>query len=68
MQLNEEIQSNHHGEEKLSFIKNPLHFEKLENAKLKEPPVLGQDTEEILGDILKYDKRKIQELRDKRVI
>eukprot|EP00347_Sterkiella_histriomuscorum_P001924 403370146 len=68
MNLNQSIHSDKYGNSQLHFSKNPLHFEKLANAEMQEPPLLGEHTEDILRNILKYDDNYINELRDLKVI
>ena len=40
----------------IKFIKSPLHFEKCSNEEIKEAPLLGEHTDEILSDLLGYNK------------
>lgn len=66
--LQEAPVANHGGGESLKYVKNPLSFEKLEFAEMQEPPLLGEHTDEILGDLLKYSKRRISDLRSRKII
>jgi crotonobetainyl-CoA:carnitine CoA-transferase CaiB-like acyl-CoA transferase len=52
----------------LEFPKNPVHYSKSELSELKEPPLLGEHTDEILRDILGYSRDRIEGLRGMKVI
>ncbi|TNV78205.1 hypothetical protein FGO68_gene10343 [Halteria grandinella] len=52
----------------LEYPKNPLHFSRSELSELKEPPLLGENTDEILRELLGYNQEEIQNLRSKGVI
>lgn len=55
MNLLEETSSeNHDNGKNLKYVKNPLNFDHLGSAEMQEPPLLGQHTEEVLSEVLKY--------------
>ena len=62
----EKIEDENHGD--LQLIRNPLKFSESSMAKLTSPPTLGQNTVEILTQILGYEIDLIEELRMKKVI
>ena len=52
----------------LTFSKNPIQSSANEHADFTEPPLLGENTDEVLRELLGYDSLKIKELRVKGVI
>ena len=52
----------------LKMIGIPFKFLNSENARIKLPPLLGEDTDEVLREMLGYDHVKISDMRRKKVI
>lgn len=50
------------------FAKSPLRMTKVKEVPARTAPDLGQHTEAVLKELLKYDEKKIQELRKEKVI
>ena len=50
------------------FAKSPFRMTKVKEVPARTAPDLGQHTEIILRDLLKYDQKRIQELREGKVI
>ncbi|WP_346796029.1 CoA transferase [Halomonas sp. Bachu 37] len=51
----------------LRLVGNPIHYMGMPRPSLEPPPLLGENTEEILKDILHLDVEQIAELRDRGV-
>lgn len=67
MDLIQKVQSEKYGGE-LNFSKNPIKYSKSQMADPTEPPLMGENTEEILRELLKYDNEKILDLKAKNII
>ena len=52
----------------LRFVGIPLHFEGFNDKEMEEPPLLNEQANYILKDLLKYDDSKIQALIKKKAI
>ena len=46
----------------------PIKFEEEEDTIVKAAPLLGEDNEEILHDLLNYDDARIKELKESGII
>jgi len=53
---------------KVKILGNPIKMSEIDEEVFKAPPRLGEDTEEILTDILKYSPEDIEELRHQKTI
>ena len=63
-----EIKVNHPFEPDLSLIRNPITFSETPVKEYRAPPLLGEDTKEVLGSKLGYDAAKIETLRKQRIL
>jgi crotonobetainyl-CoA:carnitine CoA-transferase CaiB-like acyl-CoA transferase len=63
-----EIKVNHPFEPKLSLIRNPIVFSGTPVKDYRAPPLLGENTREVLASKLGYDAAKLEALRKQRVI
>jgi len=59
MHLTTSIDAIKHGGRPLEFPKFPVRFAHLDHSEVGEPPVLGEHTEQILHETLRYSKAKI---------
>jgi len=59
MNLTGKIESEKLGGKDLEYPKFPMRFDKLDHSQMTEPPILGEHTDSILHDTLKYSKAKI---------
>ena len=55
-------------DKKLKIIGNPIKMSEIEQETFKRPPYLGEQTEEILTELLNYSPEQIKELRNQKVI
>jgi crotonobetainyl-CoA:carnitine CoA-transferase CaiB-like acyl-CoA transferase len=62
-----EIKVNHPFEPALSLIRNPITFSETPVTEYRAPPLLGQDTTQVLTK-LGYDKAKLDELKERGII
>ena len=53
---------------RLKILGNPIKMSEIDEEVFKAPPRLGEDTEEILTDILAYSPEAIEELRHQKII
>ena len=58
---------NHPFEPNLSLVRNALTFSETPITEYRAPPLLGADTDEVLGGI-GYDAAKLKGLKEKKVI
>src|SRR5690348_3318085 len=63
-----EIKVNHPFEPELSLIRNPITFSGTPVKEYRAPPLLGQDTKDVLTSKLGYDDVKLEALRKQRII
>jgi crotonobetainyl-CoA:carnitine CoA-transferase CaiB-like acyl-CoA transferase len=56
-------QVEYEGGKKLNVLGNPMKLSEVENEKFDTPPRLGQHTDQVLEEILKYSSEEIEELR-----
>ena len=63
-----EIKVNHPFEPELSLIRNPITFSETPVKEYRAPPLLGQDTREVLASKLGYDDAKLAALKKQRII
>ena len=63
-----EVKTTHPFREDLSLIRNALTFSETPITEYRAPPLLGQNTEEVLKGNLGYDGSKLEELRKKGII
>jgi crotonobetainyl-CoA:carnitine CoA-transferase CaiB-like acyl-CoA transferase len=63
-----EIKVNHPFEPELSLIRNPITFSETPVKDYRAPPLLGQNTREVLTSRLGYDDAKLEALRKQRII
>jgi CoA:oxalate CoA-transferase len=56
------------GKEKIKILGNPLKFDKTPVDTFTRPPRLGENTREILSNILRYSAEKIEGLEKKEAI
>ena len=60
MNLTSSVEAVKHGGDKpLEYPKFPVRFQNFDHSKIQEPPLLGEHTETILHETLKYSKAKI---------
>ena len=59
MNLTKRIEAIKYEGSALEFPKFPVRFAGLDHVEMNEPPVLGEHTESILHDMLKYSSAKI---------
>ena len=50
------------------LVGNPIKFSKTKIEYSKSPPLRGEDTEQVLKTVLKFDQAKIQRLSDRRIV
>lgn len=62
----DEIETNNFGS--LKYVRNPVTYEKIDLEKMKSPPKFGEDTKEILSELLNYDDKKINKLYKDKII
>ena len=55
-------------EQKLKILGNPIKMSEVEQEVFKEPPRLGEHTEEVLTRILNYSTETIGELKQQKII
>ena len=60
MNLTGRIEALKHEGSALEFPKFPVRFAGLDHVEMREPPVLGEHTETILHDTLRYSRAQIQ--------
>jgi len=53
---------------KVKILGNPIKMSEIDEEVFKAPPRLGEDTEQILTDILRYSPEDIEGLRHQKVI
>jgi crotonobetainyl-CoA:carnitine CoA-transferase CaiB-like acyl-CoA transferase len=53
---------------KRTFARNPVRMSKAKEVPPIRAPRLGEHTESVLKDLLKYDQQKIEELRKEKII
>jgi crotonobetainyl-CoA:carnitine CoA-transferase CaiB-like acyl-CoA transferase len=63
-----EIKVNHPFEPELSLIRNPITFSETPVKDYRAPPLLGQNTREVLTSRLGYDDAKLEALSKQRII
>ena len=63
-----EIKVDHPFKPDLSLIRNPIVFSETPVRDYRAPPLLGEDTREVLGSKLGYSEAKIEALQKQRVI
>jgi crotonobetainyl-CoA:carnitine CoA-transferase CaiB-like acyl-CoA transferase len=56
------------GNQKIKILGNPLKFDKTPADTFTPPPRLGENTREILSNILGYPAKRIEELEKKEAI
>ena len=52
MNLTEKVIASKYGGKDLEYPRFPMRFDRLENAKMEEPPILGEHSEQILRELL----------------
>jgi len=62
------VEVEYENNKKLKVIGNPIKMSEIEEEAFKRPPYLGEHTEEILTEILKYTPDQVTELRNGKVI
>jgi crotonobetainyl-CoA:carnitine CoA-transferase CaiB-like acyl-CoA transferase len=63
-----EIKVEHPFEPSLSLIRNPITFSETPVKDYRAPPLLGEDTREVLSARLGYDDAKLDKLKQQRII
>jgi crotonobetainyl-CoA:carnitine CoA-transferase CaiB-like acyl-CoA transferase len=63
-----EIKVEHPFEPALSLIRNPITFSETPVKDYRAPPLLGQNTREILASRLGYDDAKLDALKKREII
>ena len=63
-----EIKVDHPFEPDLSLVRNPITFSGTPVKEYRAPPLLGQDTADVLVSKLGYDEAKLEALRKQRII
>jgi crotonobetainyl-CoA:carnitine CoA-transferase CaiB-like acyl-CoA transferase len=63
-----EIKVEHPFEPSLSLIRNPITFSETPVKDYRAPPLLGQDTREVLAKRLGYDEARLEALKQQRII
>jgi len=62
------VETDYGNGKKLKILGNPIKMSEIDEEIFKAPPRLGEDTEQILKDILKYSPKEIEELRNGKII
>ncbi|WP_316399165.1 CaiB/BaiF CoA-transferase family protein [Bradyrhizobium sp. 33ap4] len=62
------VKVNHKFASELSLIRNALTFSKTPITGYRAPPLLGENTDQVLSGILRYDSEKIEDLKKQGVI
>ena len=68
MNLTESFSAVKHSGKDLEYPKFPVRFAKLEPDRMREPPLLGEHTKEVLRDVLEYSDARIERLKAENVI
>jgi crotonobetainyl-CoA:carnitine CoA-transferase CaiB-like acyl-CoA transferase len=63
-----EIKVDHPFEHALSLIRNPIIFSETPVKDYRAPPLLGENTREVLASKLGYDEAKLETLKKQRII
>jgi len=62
------VEVEYENNKKLKILGNPIKMSEIEQEAFKRPPYLGEQTEEILKELLDYSPEQIKELRNQKVI
>jgi CoA:oxalate CoA-transferase len=62
------VETTHRSGEKMKLIGNPIKMSQAEDKTFTPPPGMGEHTDQILQDLLKFSPPEIKQLREKKVI
>ena len=62
------VETTHRSGEKMKLIGNPIKMSQAEDKNFTPPPAMGEHTDQILQDLLKFSPPEIKQLREKKVI
>jgi CoA:oxalate CoA-transferase len=62
------VEATHRSGEKMKLIGNPIKMSQAEDKNFTPPPAMGEHTDQILQDLLKFSPPEIKQLREKKVI
>ena len=62
------VETTHRSGEKMKLIGNPIKMSQAEDKTFTPPPAMGEHTDQILQDLLKFSPPEIKQLREKKVI
>jgi crotonobetainyl-CoA:carnitine CoA-transferase CaiB-like acyl-CoA transferase len=53
---------------KLKILGNPIKMSEIEEEVFRRPPRLGEHTEQVLTELLRYSREEVEELRNQKII
>jgi CoA:oxalate CoA-transferase len=62
------VETTHRTGEKMKLLGNPIKMPQAEERKFTPPPALGEHTDQVLSDLLKFSPQEVQKLREKKIV
>jgi crotonobetainyl-CoA:carnitine CoA-transferase CaiB-like acyl-CoA transferase len=62
------VETTHRSGEKMKLIGNPIKMSQAGEREFTPPPAVGEQTDQVLADLLKFSPQEIQKLREKKII
>ena len=62
------VETTHRTGEKMKLLGTPIKMSQAEERKFTPPPALGENTDQVLADLLKFSPNEVQRLREKKIV
>jgi crotonobetainyl-CoA:carnitine CoA-transferase CaiB-like acyl-CoA transferase len=62
------VETTHRTGEKMKLLGNPIKMPQAEERKFTPPPALGEHTDQVLSDLLKFSPQEVQKLHEKKIV
>jgi len=62
------VEATHRTGEKMKLLGTPIKMSQAEERRFTPPPALGEHTDQVLADLLKFSPKEVQKLREKKIV
>ncbi|HXZ37888.1 MAG TPA: CoA transferase [Thermodesulfobacteriota bacterium] len=62
------VEATHRTGEKMKLLGTPIKMSQAEEREFTPPPALGEHTDQVLADLLKFSPKEVQRLREKKIV